>query len=225
MSLRIPPSQYRILKKFLHMPEATKKALVAELSQASPRLFIPKLGKDIAERTQISFKDVIELIGFFITLHQVRSAVEVSVDKFIEDIDGSLKKIRKEDPNISEKELESLRGYLREILSFEKSLGITSKAQSIRMQHDKVFSSSQVLTDIRPVFHSDPERTFEAAVLIHNLKINYRTATDEEESFFVALDLEDLKKLEAIIKRAIKKERNLSSWLSGANISYLDPEI
>lgn len=114
---------------------------------------------------------------------------------------------------------------LEKLISFDSTIGMTSKAIDVMTQHQNVYCNSEtkIITDIRPVFSGDPEATPPAAVVIHNLKIAFHKPSGDTAAEFVALDAIDLRQLKALIERAEKKEKSLQSYLGSTEIRYLDP--
>jgi len=91
------------------------------------------------------------------------------------------------------------------------------------LEHEHVWHSARVLTDLRPVFGADPKQAPAAAVIIHNLKIAHQAGREIRE-FFVALDNQDLRKLQEVLERAVKKEASLSSVAEKAGLPWLRVE-
>jgi hypothetical protein len=125
-----------------------------------------------------------------------------SVIDIIEKIEASEKKKIK---NVS-KDRASINSRLEYFLSEGGRLSIISKLRSVYTEHQNIFLSSRILTDIRPVFDDDAEDV-SAALIHHNLKITYQN-NDEQKTFFVALDNYDVDALIANLEKA-KKKRNL----------------
>ena len=58
-------------------------------------------------------------------------------------------------------------------------------------------------------------------VVVHNLKIAYRTSSEYRE-FFVALDTLDVQALRDILDRALEKEKSLRAIAEKSNLSLLE---
>jgi hypothetical protein len=104
------------------------------------------------------------------------------------------------------KDRDSINSTLKYFLSEGGRLSIISKLRSVYPEHQHIFLSSRILTDIRPVFDDDAENV-SAALIHHNLKITYQS-NDEQKTFFVALDNYDIDALIANLEKA-KKKRSL----------------
>lgn len=110
----------------------------------------------------------------------------------------------------------ALTQYVLRLLSVpELSLG--HKASCLMVEHEKVFSSARIMSDVRPVFD---EKNFDAnkfpAVLInHNLKVEYWESGDLKE-FYIALDSEDLRTLSDVVTRAERKSGIIRRLVTGS---------
>ncbi|MCL5097631.1 MAG: hypothetical protein M1608_08905 [Candidatus Omnitrophica bacterium] len=105
------------------------------------------------------------------------------------------------------------------LLSFEKSLGVTSKTFDVMTERERILCESRILTDIRPVFGKPSDRPT-AAIIVHNLKIIYHQDGEHHE-FYVALDGEDIRTLKGVLERAEKKEQSLQSLMGETGVSCL----
>ncbi|MCX6381767.1 MAG: hypothetical protein NT023_20210, partial [Armatimonadetes bacterium] len=112
--------------------------------------------------------------------------------------------------------------YLKQILSVEQ-IDIIAKATSVLLDHERVYSNARVLTDIRPVFSSDVAIMPTAVLIVHMLKIGYHE-NGEHKEFYVALDTEDVRKLQETLERATTKDKSLKDLLGQTNLSYLATE-
>ncbi|MBC7818836.1 MAG: hypothetical protein IAG10_18250, partial [Planctomycetaceae bacterium] len=94
------------------------------------------------------------------------------------------------------------------LLSCEASIGITGKAQDVMWGHGRVFRGAHVVTQIRPVFRKEISVPPDNAVLVHDLRIDYREG-QIESSCLVTLDSGRIRELIQVLERALKKEETL----------------
>ena len=109
---------------------------------------------------------------------------------------------------------------LESLLSIESLQGAI-KALDIITEHQKVFTGARILTDIRPVFTEDVKKTPLAAVIVHNLKLEY-FESDENHELFIALDHDDLTKLIESLQRALEKDSTLRRLLANSRLPHID---
>lgn len=85
------------------------------------------------------------------------------------------------------------------------SLTKTMKAFNLFTENAHLYRQSSVMTDIRLLFNDELETPPGCGVILHQLKIDY-TENGKLKSFFVSLDLDDVKKMADVLQRALKKE-------------------
>jgi hypothetical protein len=114
--------------------------------------------------------------------------------------------------------------FLLQLLHINGPLYIMSKAAGVMTDHEHVYCDARILTDIRPVFLevADAPTT---AVVIHTLKLVYHEGNENagRKEFRIALDINDLRNLSDLLKRAITKSETLKTSSSKA-FTYLDVE-
>lgn len=112
---------------------------------------------------------------------------------------------------------------LRKVFARPNRLNLISKALSVMYEHHNLFQEVRILTDIRPVFLDGPDSdspALGAATVIHSLKVQYLNSTSPRE-IFLALDDEDLAKLENAVKRARIKSEKLQKFIEATDVPYL----
>ena len=98
------------------------------------------------------------------------------------------------------------------ILLHNKKIFYSSKASDLITESGNVFLTSRIITDIRPIFDLDIEKSTEAAIILHNLHIHYQDSSHGmHKEFYISLTSRDLQSLLDSIYRAEKKEENLQS--------------
>lgn len=84
------------------------------------------------------------------------------------------------------------------------------------------FNESRIVSDIRLVFNDDDLKKVEPsyAVILHNLIIKYTKGHGEPGSFFVAMDMGDLKNLKESLDRAFTKDEEIRK--RNPNLKFVD---
>lgn len=98
------------------------------------------------------------------------------------------------------------------------------KALSLIGDHDKLFISSRILTDIRPVFDDDVLNATLACLVTHTLKLSIRV-DGRPQNIFVAADSEDLIQLRETIDRALDKGKTLADVIRSSISGRMGPVI
>lgn len=92
------------------------------------------------------------------------------------------------------------------------------KAWALLSDEERIYLSSRVLTDVRPVFGDDGCDRLLASVIVHTLKIATRV-DGRTQSVFIALDTDDLIELRKAIDRALDKAEALGVQLAATSFS------
>lgn len=207
--LRVPPAAQEGLVLLVKLSEPQTIALKQALRQAGPALALPELIEQTASGVRLPDDQVAKIISVLASLYSAKVERDLTSERFSEELFDALKRSGNKDLQLSEPGASQFRKDLEELLSLDESLGVTTRALALMAEHEHVWQSGRVLTDLRPVFGLDAGQAPKAAVIIHNLRIAYREAGHLKE-FFVALDSEDLSKLRRILERATTKEASLT---------------
>lgn len=112
----------------------------------------------------------------------------------------------------------ALEANIRSVLG-AKVLQASTKGLSLMSDQDRLFLSSRILTDVRPVFADDLSSPLLGSVVTHTLKISMRS-DGRPQSFFVVLDSEDLLQLRDSVERAIAKDKLLAEQIRANGGSF-----
>ncbi|HEX9774425.1 MAG TPA: hypothetical protein VGB83_02435 [Actinomycetota bacterium] len=110
----------------------------------------------------------------------------------------------------------SLREILSRLLSVPSVLAV-GKSFDVATEFDRIYHSSRIITDLRPVFADDPATPL-GVVLVHTLKVDY-VRNGEMESAFFGLDDQDISELKKVIERAENKSKALEGLTDAAAIT------
>jgi hypothetical protein len=215
VTLSIPEEHRSALRKLLDLPDAAATELIAALSSAkvipTPRAMAEQIGGNVP---QIQSKDLVDILELLYALYHVREFSEVRRARFLRDL---LQTIRGEFD--IQKDPAQLRSRFQKLLNIG-ALNTLSKAIRLQRDGERLYCSTKILSDIRPVFGADPSSRPVSAVLTHTLKIGYHEGGEHKEIFFV-LDEQDLEELQEIIERAKAKGRSIAQFLSDTGLPRL----
>lgn len=220
--LQIPEYYHKGISSFVSLDEDTYSSLEKSLEQSVPSLSRTGLVAHLAQKVPIDKDSLEAIVQFLLSLYPARPAREVDIPDFVADVVRAIQATKKPELEPKEKDWEGLKTRLGRLLSLEQSLGVTSKAFGVMSEHGHVFLRARLITDIRPVFLSGVIQEPNAAVIIHNLKIEYRK-NNETIEFFVALDSDDVLELRNSLDRADEKARVLKDILKTTAMQYLEP--
>lgn len=166
-----------------------------------------------------------EIMDMLISLFGLRESLDVSTSEFVSIILEAMEESELEGIGFPEaKSRESFETLLAEILEIE-SLEISAKAVSLVYEQDHIIHGGfRVLTDLRPIFGSDPADTSTlAAMVTYTLKFEYHEGSEVKE-LFAALNARQVDELLQSLERAKAKAESLEHALEGTPIHYVDAD-
>lgn len=96
------------------------------------------------------------------------------------------------------------------------SVRTSVKAFSLMSEHERIYLSARIFTDVRPVFAEELDNSLPASVITHTIKLISRVDGQQKAMFFVA-DSDDLETLKAEIDRALNKRSIILRKISTSN--------
>jgi hypothetical protein len=219
MALKIPKDDTASIATIKALPVASVAKFISVLASA-PLISNPKeMGAYISEQMPSTLTaQLVSVLETIYTLYYIRELSGVDHPQFLEDLMDGIRDSR--DPRLTPKDLPKLQSVLERILSID-TLKMIAKAA--RLQHDgeRLYCSSKILSDMRPVFGEDPSIRPVGSVLAHTLKLTYHEGGDHKE-FHVVLDSDDLEVLGEVVQRAQAKDKTLRELLKSMKLPTLD---
>ena len=117
---------------------------------------------------------------------------------------------------------QALSNRLNQLLCID-AIRLSAKASELRVDHDRVYNSSRVVSDLRPIFNEPVESGLSGFMLIHQLKIVSMRRGKPEELFF-AMDEKDLESLKTTLERAEIKSKQIRELLHEKQLAEYDGE-
>lgn len=204
----------------LDIDVATK--LFKALSSAHPTFSVESLVSHVmsGKEVDVDQKVLSGIVNFLVSLYYIwgasTSTSHLHREDFVEEVINAAREIGKE------ANWERLKQNLLLLLQLDRSIGITAKALDLMTDYDRVFQDVRVITDTRPIFTTDDsDRNPIALMVTHMLKLKY-AQNGEINSMYIAMDCNDIRKLQVILERALMKEDRLSQLAEICDVSYLD---
>lgn len=170
--------------------------------------------EQIAKNSKLSHREVNELMTMLLSLYHLKQSREESTDEIVADLCNVLVESDEKELLLSDKTAKQFQQNLIKLLSFDSTLGIKTKAIKFAAGFDKLFCSSEIITDIRPIISKKIDPTF--GLIIHNLKVKYHEGPDyEDKEIIIRLDDEDLNKLKKQIIETEKRNKLLKEKIKG----------
>ena len=205
------------------LPNDGKEKVLEVLTRATPTVGVSYYERKLREVEGIPRRAAREIVRFFLGAYNVAEA-ERDVPGIAEAVANNLQELKDERlTDTPEDEYENFKKFLSGILE-ANLFGLSAKALGIMTQHKTIYSSADLISDIRGVFDtSAPEEKPQGAVIVHNLRVETRSDTVSKE-LYVALDIDDVKALQEVLRRAIQKHSSLRKTIEDAGVTYIGLE-
>jgi len=213
MSYSIPESDVPAVKRFLTLSDEQANALSKAIERAAPAP-MPSFVEVVIKKSGLNHNTVGDIIRLLLKMYSLHDREQSSVEDFAKTILESFRAIDGIQIKDEAKTFERIKCFL----SFERTMGLSMKAASLAMEHDRNFCSAHVFTDVRPVFSNDLSKP-EGAVIVHNLNISYHEGKQHRE-FYVALAPNELKEVADAVSRAMQKDKAMKSLLRKSGLQY-----
>ncbi|MEH2067247.1 MAG: hypothetical protein V7K47_03590 [Nostoc sp.] len=225
MDFKIPEEYKSGIEFILNTDDDAIDIIISALRDFPPTVenIIYKISERIVKTKKIDRRIARDIVAILVSLRQLykenlsNEAIVALLSKSIEQDAEFIV-----NPEQIERFQQRLSTLLKALENIAFSLDISDKASDLLIEHERIFSDSRIITDIRPIFDSETERKVEAAILIHTLKIQYRDAEGTKE-FYLGLDSDDLDILYQQIGIAIDNRDALESVLKKAEIECVNP--
>lgn len=218
--LRIPAEGYKGLEILQGLQPDVLQEFLSALNRAPLTFDRDDIFTFVKEAvSKIAPDDLHLLLKTIFSLHVTYSYSRRKLNIFVNDIVNAIKTNEEYSEKFASTDWIKFRGMLETLFAIAP-LACLAKAADIVAEHAYIFSSSRVLTDIRPVFGSD-ESTLSALFISHQLKLSYYNESEERE-LFLALDDEDIDSLIETLRRAQKKAKTIKATVVVENLPYIE---
>jgi hypothetical protein len=221
--LIIPPDQKPALKDIISMPVEQFSELLQATKEIPTSLNIYKLSERVAANTpNISKKRVSGILSVLMSLHRHLMDDETPSDALVESVCESIEADNEMDVEFTPDTRGTFAHRLRQLLDVER-FAVWAKAFQILHEQPNQIDSVRILTDIRPVFSSDPRTPPKGSVITQTLKIRYRDERKLHEMFF-ALDTTDIENLIEALNRSKEKAANIRLHYAVDGTTFFEAE-
>ncbi len=198
MPLEIPPDDRNAIATVKTLTPAVLETLISALQSAPPISNPREMAEHMAKLMPTLPKNrLIPVLEMLYTLYYIRDLSGVSPATFLNDLMESVVSGLGLQPN----DVPKMRTMLERLLSID-TLNTISKASRLQRDGERLYCTATILSDIRPVFKSNPSLPPAGAVITHTLKIGYHEGRDHLETQIV-LESDDLDDLAAVVHRDV----------------------
>lgn len=152
--------------------------------------------------------DIKSIAEALAALYRVRSARDIPVEEFADDVCEAMTTLDEADLRVPESNRDEFKAKLLTLLRAEV-FALVAKAHDLKTDDERTFCSARILTDLRPVFGNEIEAGPRGFVVVHLLKLGYHQGSKEHKEFYLSLDADDLETLRKTIDRAEAKAKSL----------------
>lgn len=215
VALTIPPQYLRGYAVLRGLEEDQTEELVSALKEVQPTRNRVGLHSRVASKAKsIGRSELDKAMDVLLSLFSLRDDLDMSTLELVGAISEAVDQSELEGlPFSSQESRESFEAMLIQILEIE-SLGVAAKAISLVYEQDHIVHAiPRVLTDLRPIFSSDPAETYmQGAMVTQTLKLEYHEG-DEVTELFVALNAQQVDRLIDVLERAKSKAESLKQFV------------
>ncbi|MBN2497663.1 MAG: hypothetical protein JXR96_23925 [Deltaproteobacteria bacterium] len=223
--LVIPEAHHRPLEVLLSLREDQYDALAQALAKAPPVLqphdLVPAIPVDVIP----SDSDRLGVVGVLTSLYIVYVRRGIEKEELAADVCSSIEALESSRMRPASGSFDAFKKFLSDIFSLDSTLGASSKALDLMSSHERCYSTARITSDLRPVFPSEPEKKPVASVVFHTLEVEYFSGNSRGlKTWFVAMDIDDLRQLRDVVNRAISKHDSLRDLSEEAGVPCLGVE-
>lgn len=165
----------------------------------------------------VSVREAREMVAALRSLYSARTSLEVTVDAFVNEVlKAARQNVTPQNPPV---DMSSQADSLRNLLSV-RPLSMVSKARGLHIDHENIFCSARIISDIRPIFDVDITQEPTGFVMAHILKLGYHHSGKHTE-LYVALDKLDLQTMIDALQRAQTKAASIKNFSRSKDLSIL----
>lgn len=216
--LHVPDRHVPFLKELSRLPPDMIRGMIQELRRDQLNLNLDDFADLIAQRLSLdapTSRGVVELLS---SLYALRDGLG-DVSELVSGLRAAMEESG--NPDLQHEDWPAFEAVLTEAFSIDSALSLSAKALDVMTDHQRVFMTARVLTDLRPVFRFDVSEAPAAMVPVHTLKFIYRSEGVPRE-FYIAMDSRDLESLMETLQRALAKDKSLRSLAESANLGLLE---
>ena len=159
------------------------------------------------------------IINTLYSIYRIREFANIDLSRFLDDLIDGIATSNYPELSFNDIEFDGIRVRFQKLLNIE-NLKTISKAFRLQSDGERLYCSSKILSDLRPVFSEDPSTRPSGAVITHTLKIVHHIGKELEE-FHVVLDSHELEVLKEVIIRACVKDETMRALMKEANLTDL----
>ena len=168
--------------------------------------------KVAGEIKRLDAPQVNKILRFLTSAYRLRLREDVAPEKLASDLYDALGRDKEVANPVTNERATDFKSRLTRLLGLESLGVVATKARELETDIERGLCSAKILTDLRPIFGSEPSVGPTAMMIVHTLKLSYHDmANGEHREIFIGIDNEDIVKLKQVVQRAESKAKGLAS--------------
>lgn len=195
------------------LPEKKLIKIINLLKNVEPGDTPESISGKYSKQVNLSFEDFNKILSVIFGINQLKLTSGFEKDEIVNDLILSIREFDNEQFLCDHCEK-----YLSLIINLDSPILLTIVAKDLTYSREKIFGEGLIETDIRPIFEKE---NFKGLVIVHTLKIEYIENGKDEKTIYLAIDKEDIVKLEKQLQVAKERECSLKSNISSTFVDFL----
>jgi hypothetical protein len=218
--LRLSETQLSDFRSLVALPEAKLRSILERLNELSP---VPMSQKEVRRVISGVLPDEQAMVEALTRQVLALAGLQYHSDIPHEELDKALRSSLEGKLNPTELAAwDHISPLFNEILA-SRAIRTTVKSLELLYDYANLVQSSNVITDVRPVFDDEADHVI-GAIVSFTLRLSYQNGTSSN-SLSLAFDAEDVRKLQEQCRRALKKAETARTQFSGPSDSETRIEI
>lgn len=224
IEITIPEKAHKTFSWLLNLGAEDRKKLVELIENAAPRLHIQNFAPEVEEAFEIEAKERRHLFIFLGALYPIKEAEEHTSSSLAKVVLSALERDDKLNTQIGDSE--ALCEFLEQLLSQDKTLGLSQKSLRVHLSRERHVLGTEILSGMQPIFAGTGEDVSpEAFTISHRIHFVFNDGESEENAHeFITMSSADLEELKKHIDRALAKEAALVRKLEREDFKFLASE-
>jgi len=217
LTIKVPEQVRAGFEKLEKMNQSDFGEMLLVLNQEEPTRDPRALFVHMAKRLEsVPGEDIRDILETGMSFFSGSSSLGLTHAEFVDAI------LNGYDNKLPKDQRQQLYDRLTSLLASE-TLHVTSKALDLLVAQPNSLTGARIITDLRMIFHDDPNVPPTGALVIHQLRLSYHGDSGHKE-FYIALDSNDLKTLKKVIERAEAKAQTMMNLAQTAHLYLIEED-
>ncbi len=220
MEINIPEDHRKAFARLSGVDDRLFESILGALKATKPCLRLAELRQRVHAAVKSVLPDEERLTEAIVILANTASRLEFSSDISEKDVLQSVATTVAMREGLDQEHERCLLVRLGELSSLPL-IHVSAKSSTLQVAHDRIYNSSKIITDLRPVFGEPIDSSDLLFMVIHHLHI-IAMRNGKPEELYLSMDDKDLDMLRDAVDRARAKASLLRSTLQEHQLNEID---